>query len=411
MADLVKVIEENWKKTIRNDPPITEFDDKGSIPLPYPYTSPTIDDHFSDLFYWDTYFTNVGLLISGELKTAIHNVENIAYLINKLGYMPNGSNVRFLGRSQPPFFSLMVRDIYEKTRDREFLSRMYQCVLKEYDFWQKYRMTSSGLNRYYHSLDRNNKEDIKRHSEYLCSRYHIDPPKTEEEMYNFARCILILCESGWDCTSRMGLDPYNFAHIDLNSLLYGIEKNMEYFAAELENGEDQLWFERSEARSCLVKKLCKNQRGFYSDYDLINDRPTDFLSLAAFYPLFVGMADSEDAESLVKLLPKIEFDFGLAASEKRDDLLDLQWDYPFAWPCLHFIVCSALTKYGYIEDARRIAKKYVDLVEKNYELTGEIYEKYEIIDGRAKMSKENKKLHPMMGWSAGVYLWCRKLLD
>ena len=209
----------------------------------------------------------------------------------------------------------------------------------------------------------------------------------------------------------MGLEPYNFAHIDLNSLLYGVEKNMEYFAAELGNGEEKLWRERSEGRANLVKSLCKNGRGFFSDYNFNKNKASDFLSVASFYPLFVGMTTQEEADETIKLLPLLEFEFGVAASEKRDDLMDLQWDYPFAWPCLHFIICTALIKYGYRDDALRIAKKYIYLVDKNYETMGDIFEKYEIIEGRAIKSKENKILHPMMGWSAGVYLWCKKLLS
>ena len=134
MTQLAEIIKKNLKKTIRNNPPCKEPEDKTFIPLPFPYTSPTVDDHFSALFYWDTYFTNVGLILAGDIQTAIYNVENISYLINKLGYMPNGSKTSFLGRSQPPFFSLMVKDIYEKTGDKDFLLRMYRTATKEYNF-------------------------------------------------------------------------------------------------------------------------------------------------------------------------------------------------------------------------------------------------------------------------------------
>ncbi len=342
---------------------------------------------------------------------AIYNVENIAYLINKFGYMPNGSHTKYLARSQPPFFSLMVRDVYDKTDDKYFLLGMYRAVEREYKFWQTKRMTESRLNQYFHSLNREDKEDILRHYEYLCSRHHIDVPETDEERYNYAQCIIIHCESGWDCTSRMGLEPFNYAHIDLNSLLYGIEKNMEYFAAELQNGEEHLLRVRSQKRANLVKTLCKNERGFYSDYDFKKKSASDFLSVESFYPLFVGTTTQEESDEIIKLLPLLEFEFGIAASEKRDDLMDLQWDYPFAWSCLHYIICKSLIKYGYREDAIRIAKKYTYLVEKNYETMGDIFEKYEITRGRAIKSKENKILHPMMGWSAGVYLWCKQLLS
>lgn len=93
------------------------------------------------------------LLISSAIgdtaKYFCINAENIAYLIEKYGKMPNGNSTGFLNRSQPPFFSQMVRDIFEMTRDTTWLKKIYPTVEKEYYFWQKNRKTSSGLNRYY----------------------------------------------------------------------------------------------------------------------------------------------------------------------------------------------------------------------------------------------------------------------
>lgn len=71
------------------------------------------------MYYWDTYFTNIGLLLSGKVEQAINNTENIAYLIERYGKMPNGSRTFYLNRSQPPFFSQAVRDIFEVTGDIE----------------------------------------------------------------------------------------------------------------------------------------------------------------------------------------------------------------------------------------------------------------------------------------------------
>ena len=101
---------ENWNKTVR-----TNTADEGSlIGLPEPYTVPCISGTFQEMYYWDTYFTNIGLILSDEVKQAVNNVENVAYLIEKYGKMPNGNSTGFLNRSQPPFFSQMVREIFEK---------------------------------------------------------------------------------------------------------------------------------------------------------------------------------------------------------------------------------------------------------------------------------------------------------
>ena len=75
------------EKTVREAKEVTIGDTL--IALPKPYTVPCIDRHFQELYYWDTYFTNRGLLLSGRVDLAINNIENIAYLIDKYGFIPN----------------------------------------------------------------------------------------------------------------------------------------------------------------------------------------------------------------------------------------------------------------------------------------------------------------------------------
>lgn len=90
--------------------------------------------------------------------------------------------------------------------------------------------------------------------------------------------------------------------------------------------------------------------------------------------------------------------------------MNLQWDYPNGWACLHYMVVDGLFSYGYREDALRIAEKYVRTVERNFESTGNLWEKYNVVTGEVAVNKEYKT-PPMMGWSAGIYLYCRSLLD
>lgn len=410
MKELIEKLKSDWLLTLRRDPSPEECTDPTVIPLPRPFTSPTIDDYFSAMYYWDTYFTNVGLILSDMTDAARDNVENIAYLIEKLGYMPNANRTYYDGNSQPPFFTAMVRDVYQKTQDRAWLLRMYRAAEREYNFWQSERKMSCGLNAYGSPYNENNKKGIEDTAAYMCDRLSLPMPETEQGIYDFARTIHIFCESGWDCTSRMGLRPFEYAHVDLNAILYGFEKNMEYFSRTLSLGDESLWHERSEARAGLMRRYCVSRRGFFTDCSTEGE-PTDFFSVAAFYPLFFGLATASEAEQTVRLLPLLEREFGLSASERRDDLLAMQWDDPFGWPPLHFIVIRSLLDYGYRDDALRLAGKYCDTVEREFLITGDVYEKYDVTLGRATMSRENTKIHPMRGWSAGVYLWCRELLS
>jgi alpha,alpha-trehalase len=103
------------------------------IPLPKPFTIPSIADYFQEMYYWDTYFTNVGLFVSGLTQQAIDNCENMSYVINKYGFFPNATRTHFLKRSQQPYFALIVKDIYEVTKDDEWLKERYAEIKKEYE--------------------------------------------------------------------------------------------------------------------------------------------------------------------------------------------------------------------------------------------------------------------------------------
>ena len=108
MTPAEKFIRENWKDSIR----INTKDEGEHVGLPFPYTCPCAGGMFQEMYYWDTYFTNVGLILSDMTEQAKNNCRNIAYMIDRFGFMPNGNRTYYLGNSQPPFFSRMVYDIY-----------------------------------------------------------------------------------------------------------------------------------------------------------------------------------------------------------------------------------------------------------------------------------------------------------
>ena len=138
---LQKYIQTNFDKCVR-----VNTEDKGEhIGLPYPYTVPCVSGMFQEMYYWDTYFTNLGLILSDKLGQAKNNTDNILYLVERFGYMPNGNRTNYLKTSQPPFLSLMVKDIYEKTGDKEWLRKAAKTIQKEYSFWMERRITPLSL--------------------------------------------------------------------------------------------------------------------------------------------------------------------------------------------------------------------------------------------------------------------------
>lgn len=393
----------NWTKTIR-----TNLNDADTlIGLPFPYTVPCISGIFQEMYYWDTYFTNVGLILSGELKQAINNAENMAYLIERYGKMLNGNRTEYLNRSQPPFFSQMVRDIFEENADVAWLEKIYPTVEKEYRFWQENRNTCSGLNRYYCDDDSlfNRKT-----AEQVCRRFGVEMPADENQIKEYAKCFLSFAESGWDCNSRFGLRAHKFNPVCLNSLLYGMECNLSYFSWVIDNGKADYWTKLAQERKALMNELMCGKSGVFFDYDFERKEISTLFSAASFYPLTFGLATKEQAKTIVSLLPKIETEYGISACENSSANMFMQWDYPNGWACLHYMVIKGLLNYGYKKDAHRIAKKYAELVEKNYEKTGNLWEKYDVVTGGVSTATEYET-PTMMGWSAGVYLYVKNLLE
>ena len=135
---------QNRDGTVRSQP----VAEGNLLALPYPFTVPCITGAFNEMYYWDTYFTNRGLLLSGRLDLAKHKCENIAHMIRTYGYMPNGTRTFYLGRSQPPYFALMVEDVYEVLQEDHWLAEMYDVACQKYDFWMTRRIAPNGLNCY-----------------------------------------------------------------------------------------------------------------------------------------------------------------------------------------------------------------------------------------------------------------------
>src|SRR6267154_5883052 len=130
--NVVTHIKKLWGVLKRNPDKVVEG--SSLLALPYPYIVP--GGRFREIYYWDSYFTMLGLKESGEVEMIDNMVKDFAYLIENYGHIPNGTRTYYLGRSQPPFFSVMVELLAEIKGDsifQEFLPAME----KEYRFWME----------------------------------------------------------------------------------------------------------------------------------------------------------------------------------------------------------------------------------------------------------------------------------
>lgn len=398
---LLDYINKHWADTVRYE----ELDKDSLIGLPYSYTVPVMGDEFPEMYYWDTFFTNKGLILSGNLEQAKKNVDNLLFLIERYGYVPNGNRLFYLTRSQPPVLYLMVADIYQETQDDEWLSKAYKNLKTEHQFFMENRGTPIGLNQYSGSVC---KEKAKKHADRYRRRTGLDCVNdTDEEVW---RHYIVYCESGWDVNPRWGKRAWEYVQPDLNSLLYGMEVMMAHYAHWLHNGEEHIWRDKSEERRNRMERYLKDEEGIYRDYNFYNNAFSPVKSLAFIYPLFVGMLSEEEAEIAVVELEKFEYNHGLVTCLNNQVEGQYQWDYPNGWPPLQYLTIEGLLRYGYNEAALRIANKWVNLNERVFQMTGQLWEKYNVVNGNLEVINEYE-MPPMMGWTAGVYVYCKKLLE
>lgn len=378
--------------------------ENSKIRLPKPFTVPSVEI-LSNFFYWDTYFTNIALYEIGLTEQAKNNIDNMKYLIDTLGFVPNADHLT--DRSQPPLYTRSVYDYYKFTGDKSCLAEYLKSAETEYKFWMSKRLTPCGLNRYWcHSGD----DELIPFYDYVADRLDFDSNAYSDKIER-AKGLMAIAESGWDFTPRFEKEGNafaggDFAHVDLNSFLYDAELKMAFMFGETgETQKKEFYTKAAEKRKALMDKYLKDDNGVYLDYDFTTGKHSGVISAASFTPYAAGV--SADANSALRVLKALEQEGGIAACENKNRDVTLQWDYPNMWPCTVYFAVIGLKNAGRTEDGKRLAKKYIDNVEGVFEKTGQMWEKYNSL-GSKVTAKAEYGTPPQLGWTAGVYLFCLK---
>lgn len=411
---IVEHIESLWDVLTR----LPDNEKSSLIPLPYPYVVP--GGRFREIYYWDSYFTMLGLQVSKRVDLIENMVENFTYLLNQVGHIPNGNRTYYVGRSQPPFYALMVKLLSEE-KGKDILIHYLPALEKEYAFWMagKDLLTEGGavamhhlvklpnntfLNRYWDASDTPRPESYKEDVEIA---HHAQ--RNSATLYRHLRAA---AESGWDFSCRWFKDIDSFASIhttdlipvDLNCLLYHLEKTLQE-AYELSNNETQaqLYASLSKQRWAAIQKYCWNEaKGFFFDYDFVAQEQTPHLTLAAAFPLFFNIATADQAEKVALILEK---DFlksgGLTTTLHHTGQ---QWDAPNGWAPLQWVVYKGLKNYHLDSLAQKIKQCWLTTNNRIYEKTGKMTEKYNVFDQSLEAGGGEYPLQDGFGWSNGVYL-------
>lgn len=394
VAEARAYIAEYWKKLERFHPK----DDESLLGLPKPYLVPAYEEghefDFNEMYYWDTYFMAIGLLEDKHKELVVGMLDNLLNLQKRLGIIPNASRTYLTGRSQPPFLTTFIFEVYDRFKlSEKGLKEAIDIAKQEYHtVWMgtakpNARLVYQGLSRYY---------DI-------------------NYLHDLAEA-----ESGWDMTPRFGRKALNYLPIDLNSLLYKYEMDFARAARIFgDKREAATWENAARHRKETVDKLMwSNIRGMYFDYNYVKERRGSVASLAGFYPLWAGLADEKQARQMVRALRKFEQRGGLATTDSQQlnqmvpGKMPTQWAYPNGWAPLQYIVIKGLQRYDYHSDAERLARKWIKTNLDWFNQHGVFLEKYNVVQPDKPPLKGLYPSQTGFGWTNAVFeRLCKELFD
>lgn len=391
------------------------------IPLPNAYVVP--GGRFREVYYWDSYFTMLGLLESKQFDLVRSILDNFAYLVATVGHIPNGNRTYYLSRSQPPYFAAMVGR-YAAATDTAQALRYLAALEKEHAFWMDgatrlapgtahrrvVRLSDGAIvNRYWDDRPDPRPESFREDYELAQTL----PEARREALY---RNIRASAESGWDFSSRWMRDPkdlrtletIDLAPVDLNSLLYHAERTIAALHAFRRGSGDAEAAQRFNAaadarRRAVLAHMYDSAGTFFFDVrwrsgERVTDRPT----LAAASPLYFGLATAEQGRAVAARLER-EFARGggfattLIASGQ-------QWDAPNGWPPLQWLTIEGVRRYGRGELADNMRDRWIALNRRTYRVTGKMTEKYDVVDVNRPAGGGEYPTQDGFGWTNGVGL-------
>jgi alpha,alpha-trehalase len=414
-------------RSLPEDPaPVKE---PGLLYLPRPYIVP--GGRFNEMYGWDSYFILLGLVRDGELTLAKGMTENLLYEIEHYGKVINANRTYALNRSQPPFLTRMILEVYRRVGDSAWLERALPAIEKYYNFWTRepHLTPQTALSRYYSAAsgpapevvfgerDKEGRSHYDRAREYYrthkVTEYDVDryyDRRADKLTELFYSGDVAMRESGFDTSARFGpfsVDIINYNPVDLNCLLYRMEMDTAAILTLLDRPrEARVWVERAERRATQINRLMWNEEaGLYFDYNFEKQKQSDYRFITTFYPLWAGIASQEQAAKVVANLPIFERAGGLQTSAR---VTGNQWDAPFGWAPMHVIAVEGMRRYGFNAEADRISRKFLAMALKDFAKHGTIKEKYDVVTGKSDLAGRLKFGYTSneigFGWTNAAFL-------
>lgn len=376
------------------------------VPFPYltAFGQPQQD---GTMYAWDSDFMSRGAMVHGREELVRNHITNYLSLIDRYGFMPNGNVGALLTRSQTPLIADTVWRLYQKTKDRDLLYLAYPRLKKNYrDYWTSpHHQTPTGL---------------------ATNRDLGDPTYRPE--------LAAEAETGLDWTPIFAGDVRRCVPLITNCALVRYARQLTLMAREIGIGKEAVEFQKlADTRADLIRHYCWNEAaGYFLEYDYVSGKQLPYISDCAYWTLWSGVATRDQARRLAGNLRMIEQSFGLSCTDKTYDPPlplsayeppgvagpdgraapfpgipaaavggqgELQWMYPAGWAPTQLMPIEGLDAYGYGDHAKRIASKFLALLLDQYQRTGHLWEKYNVVDGTFVLPNSRYGSVPDYGWT------------
>ncbi|MFH4969439.1 alpha,alpha-trehalase [Gaetbulibacter sp. M240] len=409
---------------------------------------------FNEMYGWDSYFESVGLMLDGKVELAKAMADNFQYEINHYGKILNANRSYYLTRTQPPFYSTLIREVFEITQDKSWLASHLETAIKEYEtVWMVdgKRLTKNGLNRYLAEGIGISPEAEEGHfdavlkpfaeKEGLSINAYIRSYQSRQIQNDFLDIYFLhdrtVRESGHDTSYRIEGNCADLNLVELNAMLFKYEMDFaalirgvfdDTFESPLKTYTSSYWQEKALARKKHMDELCWNEsRGMYFDFNHIIKSQSTFVSATTFTPMWCGMASADQAKKLVEnALPLIKEKGGVAGSteESRGEISETrphrQWDYPNGWAPHQIMIWKGLMNYGFNAEAQELIYRWLFMITKNaVDYNGTIPEKYDVVEATHKVFSEYGNVgtdfeymsQEGFGWMNASYQYGLSLMD
>lgn len=366
------------------------------FPLPHPYV--VVGGRFQEAYYWDSYFTQLGLLKTGRTALVRDMLENFAHAIRVIGHIPNGFRSYFLTRSQPPFFAQMVQDYGRAIGDESgAIAHFLPEILAEYRYFTTTEHHHGGLARYWDDAAGPRVEML---------GTDLRMAGVEAARPGFYRDLRAACESGWDFSARWLTDSADLGTIrttriwpvDLNCLLLRMEEILSAHAPD----PDPFRAAAEARRTAIQTRFFDPDRGYFFDLSIDTGLPIPITTAAGLFPLWAGAATSDQARAAAGWAERhLVKPGGLMTT---DIASGQQWDAPNGWAPLNWIAIRGLQRYGLTDLADRLRRRWLATCDTVFRATGKFVEKYNVLDPLAPSGGGEYALQDGFGWTNGVYL-------